>query len=175
MELLFLLVLVCRVAVSTQQGRTVDYTELQPWLYLSPGSQLYFELNGRVYHRRDTVLITEIGAFTGTNVADPASSLVCETSNVYSMCCRGRDGQNVGEWFFPNGTMVPRNSGHENSDFTRSGFTRQVRLNRRNNALIPTGEYTCQVPDEIQSTLINSATITLILGKYVTCLFFMTA
>ena len=140
------------------------------FFYLFLGSQLHFELNGRVYHHRDTIFITEIGAFTGTNVAEPALSLVCETSNVNRMCCRGSDGQNVGDWFFPNGTMVPRNRGNEN-DFTRSGFTHQVRLNRRNNALTPTGEYTCKVPDEIQSTLINSAIITLILGKYVTCLF----
>ena len=93
----------------------------------------------------DTVLITDI--FADPN---PGSSLVCNTINVNTHCCRGRDnpnGSSVGEWYFPNGTIVPRLSVSPNGDFTRTGYTHQVRLNRRNNTTAPLGTYTCVVPD----------------------------
>ncbi len=70
----------------------------------------------------------------------------------------------MGEWHFPNGSIVPRNSDNPNGDFTRSGYTHQVRLNRRNNALTPYGVYTCVVPDE-DDVVNHTASIT-ISGKY---------
>ncbi len=129
------------------------------------GTGLYFTLSGTVYLPGDSVLITDIGEFTFFIPEGAASSLVCNTSNVNTQCCRTSDGWNVGEWFFPNGTMVLRNRGNENLNFTRSGFTHQVRLNHRNNALMPTGEYSCRVPDETNQTL-HMATITMIAGKF---------
>ena len=111
----------------------------------APTSGLYFTLNGMVYLPEDTVLITAIG-ISGT---DADSSLVCVTSNVNMDCCRESDGGNVGEWYFPNGTIVARNSAAPSADFTRRGFTHEVRLNRRNGAMSPTGIYECRVPDPV--------------------------
>ena len=71
----------------------------------------------------------------------------------------------MGEWFFPDGSMVPRNRASPNGDFTRSGFTHQVRLNRRNNAMTPLGTYTCVVPD-MNNAMNHTATITLSLGEH---------
>ena len=106
-------------------------------------SGLYFTLDGIVYRPGETVIITGIGDST----TDPAGpSLVCVTSNVNTQCCRTVDGGNVGEWYFPNGTMVPRNRAAPSADFTRTGSTHEVRLNRRNNAMSPTGIYECRVP-----------------------------
>ena len=114
-----------------------------------------------MYLPGDTVLITDIGEFTDRTADGAGSSLVCVTSNVNTGCCRESDGGNVGEWYFPNGTIVPRNSGASSADFTRSGFTRQVRLNRRNSATSPTGIYECRVPDGVTGELvIASVTIT---------------
>ena len=116
-----------------------------------------------MYQSGDTVLITDIGStLVGDDRSDPGSSLVCITTNVNTNCCRPADGGNVGEWFFPDGSgsMVPRNSDSPNGDFTRSGFTHQVRLNRRNNAMSPLGTYTCVVPD-MNYTVNHNATITL--------------
>ena len=94
-----------------------------------------------VYLPGDTILITAI---------DADSSLGCVTSNVTTDCCRASDGGNVGEWYFPNGTMVPRKiTAHPSANFTRSGFTHEVRLNRRNSAILPTGIYECRVPDPV--------------------------
>ena len=113
-----------------------------------------------MYLPGDTVLITDIGVAEYTN---PRSSLVCITTNVNTNCCRNSDGGNVGEWFFPDESMVPRNRDSPSSDFTRSGFTHQVRLNRRNNAMTPLGTYTCVVPDMNNAAMNHTATITLAL------------
>ena len=130
---------------------------------VSPG--LFLTLSGRVYQPGDIAFISDIGeAPLVPNNADPGSSLVCNTSNINTNCCRGVDGGNVGEWFFPNGSMVPRNRDSPTGNFTRSGFTHQVRLNRRNNATTPLGTYTCVVPD-MNNTMNHNATITL-LGEY---------
>ena len=54
----------------------------------------------------------------------------------------------MGEWHFPNGTMVPRRKEAAMADFTRSAYKEQVRLSRRNDALLPVGKYSCRVPRE---------------------------
>ena len=102
-----------------------------------------------MYHPGEAVIITDIGEST---ISNAATSLACVTSNVNTECCRlsdgpGGSGGRVGEWYFPNGTIVPRRSDAPSADFTRSGFTHEVRLNRRNNAMSPTGIYECRVPD----------------------------
>ena len=109
-----------------------------------------------MYLPGDTVLITDIG------IGSVGGSLVCNTANVNTHCCRNMDnpnGPSVGEWYFPDGTIVPRGSV---DDITRTGFTHQVRLNRRNNAMTPLGTYTCVVPD-MNNAMNHTATI--ILGE----------
>ena len=112
-----------------------------------------------MYLPGDTVLITDIG-ISSRGTSSAGSSLVCNTSNVNTYCCRAYGG-NVGEWYFPNDTIVPRGI---TGDFTRIGYTHQVHLNRRNNAMTPLGTYTCVVPD-INNAIIYTATITLSLGE----------
>ena len=120
---------------------------------------LYFSLNGVIHLPGDSVLITDIG--TNAYLGDAGSTLVCMTSNVNTKCCRRSDGGNVGEWYHPNGTIVSRNSGAVGNDiFTRSGYTEQVRLNRRANAVGPLGVYRCDVPANSSGANI-SASITI--------------
>ena len=110
---------------------------------------LYFEIDGEMYPSGSTISIIKVGAFTSsTGYFFPDSSLVCVTSEVNSQCCRERDGGNVGEWLYPDGSLVPRNSLEPNSDFSINKYNQEVRLNRRNNALWPAGEFTCRVPRE---------------------------
>ena len=119
--------------------------------------------NRTVYLPGDTLRITDIG-YTGSGYSPVGSSLVCISANVNTQCCGDSDGGNVGEWFFPNGSMVPHYNYY--GDFTRSGFTQQVRLNRRNNAITPFGVYTCRVPDGRNGSVIHSANISLLsIGK----------
>ena len=105
-----------------------------------------------MYLPGDTVLITDIGEF--------GLSLMCVTSNVNTQCCMGPDG---GNWYFPNGTIVPRNGAAPTADFTRSGHAQQVRLNRRNGALMPTGVFDCRVPDT--TSVEQRASITISRGQ----------
>ncbi len=104
-----------------------------------------------------------------TNPTDPGPSLVCVTSNIRTMCCRGRDHPDsgpVGNWLYPNGTIVLGNSANPNGSFTRSSHTQQIRLNRKSpDVMSPTGVYTCVVPDGSNTAIIHTATITLTLGE----------
>ena len=133
-----------------------------------PSTGLYFNLNGTIYLPGDTIPITDVGdSFLGdiTNQVDPGPSLVCVTSNVNNMCCRGADHRgsgSVGNWIYPDGTIVIGNTADPNGDFTRSSHYQQIRLNRkRPDVMSPTGVYTCEVPD---GSITHRATITL--GEY---------
>ena len=64
-------------------------------------------LENNVYIPGDSVPITDIGPQPG-NRSDAGSTLVCVTTNVNTACCRGSDGGAIGEWYYPNGTRVPR-------------------------------------------------------------------
>ena len=122
---------------------------------------LYFLLNGVTHQPGDIVLISDIGVGF-------ASSLVCKTDSINTHCCRGSDnpnGSSLGDWYFPNGTVVPRLKDSRNGNFTRVGSFLQIRLTRQNNAIEPLGTYTCVVPDQVNSTLNHTATITLLNGN----------
>ena len=138
-----------------------------------PSSGLYFTLNGVVYLPGETVLITDIGEVDGQlpfrariSRADPGRSLVCATRNVNTQCCRPSDdnprmSRRIGQWHFPDGSAVfPLGFGF---NFARRGFAQEVRLERRNNVMSPTGKYECRVPDEDTLELVN-ASITLTTG-----------
>ena len=114
-----------------------------------------------MYESGDTILITDIGeTLPLSTFPDPLSSLVCITTNVNTECCREIDGQNVGEWYFPDGTIVPLGSPDSFGDFTRTSFFQQVRLNR-NTAMGPLGTYTCVVPN-LEGVVFNA---TINIGK----------
>ena len=119
-----------------------------------------------MYLPGDTVLITDIGVagISGAEVAEARTSLVCETANLNITCCRGAgDGNRAGDWYFPNGGEVPSNNGNDGADFARSGYTQQVRLNRRNGAMTPTGTFECRILDG-DDMLLGSANITVTTG-----------
>jgi hypothetical protein len=91
----------------------------------APSSDLYFTLGSTVYLPGDTLLITAIGEFVAggspANV-DHGASLVCRTELVNTLCCRGADGGNVGDWFDPDGNQLPRFNVAPTADFSRSGY-----------------------------------------------------
>ena len=125
---------------------------------------LYFTLNGTVYLPGDTILITDIGSENTNDRSDPGSSLVCVTTNVNTQCCRSDDNPNGGgrgEWYLPDGTRILNTS---EMNFYRTHYIHQIRLNCRNNAMSPTGVFTCVVPNDEDNTTNHNATITI--GKY---------
>ena len=135
---------------------------------LAPSTGLSFKLNGTVHLPGESVLISDIKS-QPANRSDPGSTLVCVTTNVNTACCRKRDNKNVtnaaagavGEWYYPNDTLVPRPSGHV-VDFERIGHARQVRLARvASGSTPPLGVYTCEVPYLENGTNV-SASVTLV-------------
>ncbi len=74
-----------------------------------------------------TIPFTDVGDSyppgSGVNQDDLRPSLVCVTSNVNTMCCRGSDHPGsgpVGNWIYPNGTKVSGDSDYQLDNFTRS-------------------------------------------------------
>ncbi len=126
-------------------------------------------MSGTVYLPGDTIPLTDVGdsypPMSGQNQDNPGPSLVCVTSNVNTMCCRGVNHHGsgaVGNWLYPNGTIVLGNNANPNGDFTRSAHAHQIRLNRkRPDVMSPTGVYTCEVPDGSNTAMTHRATITL--------------
>lgn len=108
---------------------------------------MYFILGNATYQNEDSVPITDVG-----DGLKGEQALQCVTINVNTQCCRESDGGNIGEWHFPGGDIVPRNRDAPSANFTRNGGSQTVFLNRRNNALIPTGAYECRVPDSSGTT-----------------------
>ena len=103
-----------------------------------------------------------------TAVGEGEDALFCKTNK--EDCC-ARSGKRFGEFYYPNGVVVPVYShGHS---FYRNRGDRVVRLNRRAEVLstsvddplplaekndLPLGEYCCEVPDacgDIQRVCIN--------------------
>ena len=123
-----------------------------------PYTELYFTLSGTMYLPGDTILITDIGSINTNDESDPGSSLVCVTTNVNTQCCNSADNPNGGgrgEWLDPDGTRILNTA---DTNFYRTRSTQQVRLNRRNNAMSPTGVFTCVVP---KNTMNHTANITI--------------
>ena len=108
---------------------------------------MHFSFGGVVYPNNSIFNISDIG--------QDGSSLLCVTNK--TACCGNPN--RFGEWFFPNGSMVP--SAGSNWDFFRGRGDKLVRLSRRNDAMSPTGIYQCKVPDAsgdmqtLQATIIG--------------------
>ena len=147
-------------------GTTYYYLFYVILLFTGTATQLYFTWRGNRYEPGDSILITDIRLHDEDRGA--GDSLVCNTTDVNTQCCTDVGG--VGEWFFPNGSMVIRNIDDpiRNSQIIRTGRANQVHLNFRTRQTSPTGEYTCVVP-ETGSSVIQTAGIRLVTGTCILC------
>ena len=62
-----------------------------------------------------------------------------------STCCLGAQGIHRGDWYFPNGGVLPWDGA---SAIYRNRGNRRVNLRRRNNTMGPSGIYRCEVPTD---------------------------
>ena len=77
-----------------------------------------------------------------------SEALLCYTDLI--QCCRAKDTLHdslLGEWIFPNGSVVQVGTNRSGSDLYMNRGSSVVRLNRRNNATSPEGVYCCVIPD----------------------------
>ena len=96
---------------------------------------IILKLKGMQYKNRSTINIREIG--------ENDEALICQTDR--RPCCQSLPNR-TGEWYYPNGSnLTNKLSGRDL--YRNRGDEGEVRLNRRNNALFPTGIYHCEVPD----------------------------
>ena len=73
------------------------------------------------------------------DIGEGDCALICYTNS--PGCCAS---SRTGEWYFPNDSAVRTQGALEDFYRSREGMT--VRLNRRNNAMGPTGIYCCDIP-----------------------------
>ena len=104
---------------------------------------LGFFLDGVIYPPNVALDLTDIGVDTNL--------LRCLTPLI--PCCRGSDNPNGGalaDWDFPNGSVVASKS--TGNDISRTRGLSSVVLHRLDHVMSPTGVYTCEIPDNSNST-----------------------
>ena len=102
----------------------------------SPHVEVGFLLGGSFYGNNSVVTISDIG--------EGSEALHCLTNKVD--CCSSLEGQASGEWYFPGDGSTVGTSGGGGSIYRNRGPS-VVRLNRRDNAMMPTGVFRCEIPD----------------------------
>ena len=93
-----------------------------------------------MYENNSIISVSEIG--------EGRKALICFTNK--TKCCRKRDISDhaktgEGEWYFPNDSIVSIKDGR--ADFYRDRHASIIRLNRRNDATMPSGLFRCEVND----------------------------
>ena len=99
-----------------------------------------------MYINNSVVSLTEVGE-------GAEGALLCKTNLIN--CC-GTVPNRHGEFYYPNGTMVPINK--LQYGFYRNRGDQVVRLNRREGVILPVGKFRCEIPDTngvMQSLFIN--------------------
>ncbi len=109
-------------------------------VHLNHPGPVFLSLQGISYSTNNSnILVSRIGTTNNT-------SLTCHTNS--TTCCRGRDNPRggSGEWLFPNGTTISRNS-VTGSGFYYRRFHQVLSLYRRGDIQTPLGTYCCKIPD----------------------------
>ena len=76
------------------------------------------------------------------SASDDSDSVVCHTD--LSTCCSGGQGQHRGDWYFPDGTILPFTGPSVPIGLGRNAQIATIR--RTNGATGPTGIYRCDIP-----------------------------
>ena len=97
-------------------------------------------------------------------------ALECHTDD--TTCCRGidnPDGPGRGEWYYPDGTVVPSPNTGDGAAFYRTRNHMVIRLNRNDSvefsALSHHGRYRCEIPGAGGITIIRYITLSNTRGK----------
>ena len=99
-----------------------------------------------MYANNSVINIFLVGeGFEGAQITD-GGALECHTDD--TTCCRGIDNPpnrtSRGEWYYPDGTVVPPLGG--SGGFYRTRDHVVIRLNRVSFDFLPSGVYRCEIP-----------------------------
>ena len=92
------------------------------------------------YLNNSVVALTALGADN--------NALICLTN--FTACCSNRETGgtgSLGDWRLPNGSLVPGGASGSTASIITTRGASAVLLHRRNNVMVPTGVFTCEVPD----------------------------
>ncbi len=105
--------------------------------FLSHSLGLGFLLAGSLYSANSAIDLTSIEA--------DRNALRCLTT--LTLCCRSSDtgSSALGNWRYPDRSFVQNRS--DGGSISRNRGPGSVILHRTNNAVSPTGVYTCEIPD----------------------------
>ena len=120
----------------------MNYTPSALQLYSYFAGDVWFSLNGTTYQNNSCVALEDIG--------EGDDALFCMTS--FNACCSASytaTKSSLGNWFFPNGTVVP-SSGGTHGDFYRTRGQMVVSMYRRRGG--DDGIYRCEIPDSLNVT-----------------------
>ena len=76
-----------------------------------------------------------------SDIAEGSNALFCLTNR--TQCCTTEAGLDRGGWHFPNSSVANTTNNYK---FYRTRGYSSVLLNRRSNAMEPTGIFTCRIP-----------------------------
>ena len=96
---------------------------------------IYFELDGQVFVNNSVLSLSKVG--------EEGNALLCKTDLIE--CC-GTVPNRYGQFYYPNGVMVPVKS--RAHGFYRDRGDQVVRLNRREQIISPKGTFRCEIPDK---------------------------
>ena len=103
------------------------------------------------------------------DVNDTSTTVICHTD--LTTCCRGYDGGDQGDWYFPDGTVLP-GAGLNNRNLhpiTQRKRNKVVRLQRGPTGAIgdiPDGIYRCDIETVAMNSADNTARETVYVGVY---------
>ena len=146
------------MSIFSNQSKTQKPTVLlvSHWYIFLSGVR--FTLGGTTYQNNSLVTLEDIG--------DSDDALLCMTD--LTACCRSADTPagmgDLGEWFFPNGTVLPNfiiNADGLRWDFYRNRGPSVVRMNRRRGGV--NGIYRCEIPVSVAPSVLYQ---TLYIGVY---------
>ena len=95
----------------------------------------------------------------GDNITGSGDTVRCQTN--LETCCTGNQGIHRGDWYFPDGSVLPFSS--TNNDIVKDREPQELHIRRRNNAMSPTGIYRC----DIETNAVNDDDIDTITGETV--------
>ena len=116
-----------------------------------------FSLTGQALADHSYVDLSTVGS-----AGDNSDSVVCHTD--LGTCCSSGQGIHRGDWYFPNGTLLPFAG---NSVPIGEGRSPQRVVIRRTTATGPTGIYRCYIPtNAVHSDIDQSVGETVYMGLY---------
>ena len=93
------------------------------------------------------------------DIGDPGNTVRCHSD--LTTCCTGNQGIHRGDWYFPDGSVLP--FANNPGSIVEDHEPQEVHIRRRNNTMSPSGIYRC----DIETVAVNDDDVDTITGETV--------